>query len=251
MHFIKKNIYIYIIEQRLLTTNGDLHIRNGIEKMENQHDIDLIIDEERAIQLEALDAYEALLDDPRFSDVIFSVEQNFIYANKTILMARGPVFYSSLESEIMEGGTVVVENMQYDVFRETLRFIYAAKVNDIDRLAKELLAVAHKYKMNSLTDLCTATLCSNIDAENVLEMLNLAELYKIQRLKESAIEFIVFNGPAVSKRPELDIIVHLHADTFLEIIRAVLSQGKVEEPVQQPSCYQCSNCFVYNYVQST
>ncbi len=218
--------------------------------MENQHDIDPIIDEERMIQLEALEEYEALLDNPSFSDVVFSVEQQFIKANKTILKARGPVFYSSFESEIMKGDTIVVEDMQYDVFHETLRFIYAGKVNNLERLAKELLPVAHKYKLNSLTDLCTSHLCTNMSAENVLESLNLAELYKIQRLKESAIEFIVYNGPGVAKRPELDIIVDLRPDTFLKIVRAVLSREKVQVPVEQPSCYQCSNCFVYNYVQS-
>ena len=52
------------------------------------------------------------------------------------------------ESQMLEGlsNRVVIEDVDSDVMREVLRFIYTGKANSIDKMADLMLAAADKVK---------------------------------------------------------------------------------------------------------
>ncbi|XP_003424244.2 speckle-type POZ protein-like [Nasonia vitripennis] len=188
-------------------------------------------EKETLIKLQALDQFEALLNNKEFSDVKFVVEGKTIYANKVILISRSSVFSAMFRNPMKEAQESAVEitDIEYNVMLETLRFVYVAKVNEIEKFSKSLLATADKYDLGGLKEICTDHLCTKISVESVVEYLSLADLHNVRQLKEKAIKFIIDNGNAMVNRPEFDSIVDLHKGAFLEVVRAVLAREKIED----------------------
>ncbi|OXU31885.1 hypothetical protein TSAR_010005 [Trichomalopsis sarcophagae] len=188
-------------------------------------------EKETSIKLQALDQFETLLNNKEFSDVKFVVEGKAIYANKVILISRSSVFSAMFRNRMKEAqeGAVEITDVEYNVMLETLRFVYAGKVNEIEKFSKSLLATADKYDLGGLKEICTDYLCTNMSVESVVEYLSLADLHNVQRLREKAIKFIIDNGNAMVNRPEFDSIVDLHKGAFLDVVRAVLAREKIED----------------------
>lgn len=92
-----------------------------------------------------------LFESQKFSDVILvgGVGVNGgkeFYAHKAILAARSPVFAAMFEHEMEEkkNNKVDITDMDHDVLREMLRFIYTGKAPFIEKMDAELLAAADK-----------------------------------------------------------------------------------------------------------
>lgn len=85
---------------------------------------------------------------------------------------------------------VKIDDVDPDVMNEMLRFIYTGKTCGIDKMADLLLAAADKYALDRLKALCEESLCNNLDVDNVVDTLVLADLHSACQLKSQAIEFI-------------------------------------------------------------
>lgn len=137
--------------------------------------------------------FEQLLDDETFSDVKFVFEHNKeLRAHKNILSARSRVFAAMFKHGMKESNEnlVCIFDVDYDVMREVLRYIYAEKVNGIKPIAAELLIAADKYKLEGLKAMCENSLLVNLTLENVGKMLNLADRYRADALKKVALNYI-------------------------------------------------------------
>ncbi len=68
------------------------------------------------------------------------------YAHKAILAARSPVFAAMFEHEMEEKkqNRVEITDMDHEVLREMLRFIYTGKATNLEKMHDELLAAADK-----------------------------------------------------------------------------------------------------------
>ena len=93
------------------------------------------------------------------------------------------------ESQMLEGisNRVQILDVDYEVMREVLRFIYTGKSNSIDKMADLLLAAADKYALERLKALCEEALCNNLDIENVADTLILADCHSAVQLKYQAV----------------------------------------------------------------
>jgi len=67
-------------------------------------------------------------------------------AHKAVLAARSPVFAAMFEHEMEERkkNRVEITDVDVEVLREMLRFIYTGKSNALDKMADDLLAAADK-----------------------------------------------------------------------------------------------------------
>ena len=134
----------------------------------------------------------SLFEQPTFSDVTLTCGKQEFKMHKSILAARSAVFSAMFESQMLEGisNRVQILDVDYEVMREVLRFIYTGKSNSIDKMADLLLAAADKYALERLKALCEEALCNNLDIENVADTLILADCHSAVQLKYQAIEFI-------------------------------------------------------------
>lgn len=133
-----------------------------------------------------------LWENTRFTDCSFFVRGQEFKAHKSVLAARSPVFNAMFEHEMEESkkNRVEINDVDPDVFKEMMRFVYTGKAPNLDKMADNLLAAADKYALERLKVMCEEALCSNLSVENVADTLVLADLHSAEQLKAQAIDFI-------------------------------------------------------------
>ncbi|CAL5003275.1 unnamed protein product [Urochloa decumbens] len=141
-----------------------------------------------------------LLKEKKGVDVTFLVGGETIQAHRIVLAARSPVFKAEFFGRMRESGTsrVTVEDMQPEVFRALLHFIYNDSLpdmgglegNDYRDMMWHLLAAADRYAMDRMKLVCQSAICWNLDVGTVATTLALADQHNCDRLKDACIEFI-------------------------------------------------------------
>ncbi|XP_020042350.1 speckle-type POZ protein-like isoform X4 [Castor canadensis] len=133
-----------------------------------------------------------LWENTRFTDCSFFVRGQEFKAHKSVLAARSPVFNAMFEHEMEESkkNRVEINDLDPEVFKEMMRFVYTGKAPNLDKMADNLLAAADKYALERLKVMCEEALCSNLSVENVADTLVLADLHSAEQLKAQAIDFI-------------------------------------------------------------
>lgn len=125
------------------------------------------------------------------------------------------MFNAMFEHQMIEGKSnrVKIDDVDAEVMYEMLRFIYSGRSSGIDKIADLLLAAADKvtrfelhitlfffsvfivcvclkYALDRLKALCEESLCNNMDIDNVVDTLVLADLHSASQLKSQAMDFI-------------------------------------------------------------
>ena len=128
---------------------------------------------------ELLEDFVKLFENMELSDVTFNVRDQQFPAHKGILAARSPVFSAMFQHPSKEKmtGVVDVPDIEPDVFKELLRYIYTGEVpwNRMDEVAAGLLAAADKYLLEKLKNACEEHLTDRISPANCIKLLSLDE----------------------------------------------------------------------------
>ncbi|NWI37326.1 SPOPL protein, partial [Picathartes gymnocephalus] len=169
-----------------------------------------------------------LWETTRFTDCSFYVGGQEFKAHKSVLAARSPVFNAMFEHEMEESkkNRVEINDVDPEVFKEMMRFIYTGKAPNLEKMADNLLAAADKYALERLKVMCEEALCSNLSVENVADILILADLHSAEQLKAQAIDFI--NRQVILMKLEtylcLCLVYFLNISTLLSCRCSVLRQ---------------------------
>ncbi|RLN43000.1 hypothetical protein C2845_PM01G36240 [Panicum miliaceum] len=145
-----------------------------------------------------------LLQTEKGADVVFDVAGQTFAAHRCVLAARSPVFSAELFGVMKEsdtGGVVRINDMEAQVFKALLYFIYTdlfpktAKEErdgdqDEDVLSQHLLVAADRYNLERLKLLCEKKLCDYIDVGTVATILALAEQHHCHGLKKVCFDFL-------------------------------------------------------------
>ena len=117
--------------------------------------------------------------------------QKCIPAHKFILAISSPVFYAMFYGEMAEtSGTVQLPDCDYESLLELFRFLYSDRVNLSGSNVMQVLYLAKKYLVPSLTDKCTKYLQENLEASNVFSVLPQAQKFEDKDLEERCWEVI-------------------------------------------------------------
>ncbi|KAJ8675640.1 hypothetical protein QAD02_011426 [Eretmocerus hayati] len=154
-----------------------------------------ILELEYSASLEEFDNFEKLVDNKQFSDVVLTVKSKKLQAHKIILSNNSEFFAELFINDVNKNARTVIEikDVSYDVMKEVLRYMYAGKVNDLDKMAKGLHVAADKYLIESLKEICQNHLAHQLSAENVLEYLNFASVRNAPDLKKQCLDFVKTN----------------------------------------------------------
>ncbi|XP_011863898.1 PREDICTED: protein roadkill-like [Vollenhovia emeryi] len=108
--------------------------------------------------------FELLFENQKFCDVTLTACGKEFQAHKAILAARSPVFLAMFEhdTEKNKKSCVDMTDLNPEVLKKMLQYIYTGKVENLDNLEGELLAVANKYGLESLKILCEKELFRNL-----------------------------------------------------------------------------------------
>ena len=149
-------------------------------------------------------------------DVAIDVAGETFEAHGWLLAARSPAFEAELlaapkekEKAAASGGAVrrrvEIRGMEPQVFKALLHFMYTDALpasmmeaaQDKQRavgMARDLIAAAHRYKLERLKLMCEEMLCQSIDLDTVAGALAVAEQLGCGALKAACVEFLSLPG---------------------------------------------------------
>ncbi|XP_057339511.1 speckle-type POZ protein-like [Microplitis mediator] len=156
--------------------------------------------------------YEDLYKSKLGSDIELIVQKKKFQAHKLVLMVRSPVFRAMLTTDMRENNekTVTIKDIDSEVLKSMLEFIYTDKVSDLDDVAEQLLEAADKYQIHTLKEICTKSLCKSVTIDNASRLLVLAYLHNAEEMLEYISKFIVINASHVVKTEEYKTMTELH-----------------------------------------
>uniref|UniRef100_A0A5F9CCX1 Speckle type BTB/POZ protein n=1 Tax=Oryctolagus cuniculus TaxID=9986 RepID=A0A5F9CCX1_RABIT len=171
------------------------------------------------------DELGGLWENSRFTDCCLCVAGQEFQAHKAILAARSPVFSAMFEHEMEESkkNRVEINDVEPEVFKEMMCFIYTGKAPNLDKMADDLLAAADKYALERLKVMCEDALCSNLSVENAAEILILADLHSADQLKTQAVDFINYHASDVLETSGWKSMVVSHPHLVAEAYRSLAS----------------------------
>jgi len=151
------------------------------------------------------DDYLQLLEDAPNADFTFTVSGEDIKAHKAILAARSTYFKNMFQTDMKENLTDKVEVPDADpnAFRGMLQYIYGGMApKNLEDIAIDLFAIADKYGLDTLKDMCESSICRNLDIDTVIDALILAERYNLEALMSQAKLVLKGNIHAVDRSEE-------------------------------------------------
>jgi len=123
-----------------------------------------------------IDVDKLLLSDSS-SDLNVMVDKSSIPAHKFILQLRSPVFQTMLCSGMKESSSnqIITLDFDYEVVNEFIHFLYldTCDPNVLTEHANSLLAIAHKYEVKGLIEVCENHLIRALTVDTAVEMMKL------------------------------------------------------------------------------
>uniref|UniRef100_A0AC35U413 BTB domain-containing protein n=1 Tax=Rhabditophanes sp. KR3021 TaxID=114890 RepID=A0AC35U413_9BILA len=163
------------------------------------------------------------LIDGNLTDFVVQIGKHEIGVHKAILAARSPVFNAMMaHSDARENisGIVKIEDIEHEVFMELLIFIYSGKFAENKKeLAADLMIAADKYGLIELRNHCETSLVNSISDKNVCQLLILADLYNLDRLRKACLQLIILKPKDVTNSKGWHVVVKQHPELVTDIVR--------------------------------
>ena len=113
----------------------------------------------------------------KLTDAKLLVESRPFSAHRSLLVARSPVFAAMFSSEMEEArtGEVLINDTDYGTFEHFLRFLYEGEMKTWNSsLRKKLFALADRYQVETLMDICrpsrlSTDIAGSIDVEEMMD----------------------------------------------------------------------------------
>nr|XP_048283886.1 speckle-type POZ protein-like [Myodes glareolus] len=167
-----------------------------------------------------------------FTDCCLVVAGQEFRAHKAILAARSPVFRAMFEHDMEESrnNRIEIHDLEPEVFKAMMGFIYTGKEPDLHSMADAVLAAADMYGLEHLKVMCESALCRDLSVENAAHTLFLADLHSTEQLKTQVLDFITAHASEVSETSSWKTMVDLYP--YLE--------AEAYSTLASPQCSYCS-----------
>ncbi|KAI3785330.1 hypothetical protein L1987_44446 [Smallanthus sonchifolius] len=164
------------------------------------------------------------------ADVTINTCDGALKAHKAILSASSPVFHSMFLHNLKEktSSTINIQDMSLESCTALLSYLYGTiKQEDFWKHRLALLGAANKYAISNLKDLCEESLLEDINTDNVLERLQEAWLYQLDKLKKGCLTYLFDFGKIYDIRDEVnDFFRSAERELIQEMFQEVLTLWK-------------------------
>ncbi|KAL7080319.1 hypothetical protein ACQ4LE_000936 [Meloidogyne hapla] len=132
------------------------------------------------------------------TDFIIEIGDETINTHRFILAKSSIVFQRMFEQMGMseaQNGKIKIVDFSPECFRIMLETFYTGKIekNTLEKHSEDLFAIAHKYEVKGLMQVCETSMASNIDASNFVKRCHYAELYHLTKLAKACVNFLSAN----------------------------------------------------------
>ncbi|KAL0351499.1 UNVERIFIED_CONTAM: BTB/POZ domain-containing protein [Sesamum calycinum] len=171
-----------------------------------------------------------MLDEAIHADVTINTADGTLQAHKAILSASSPVFQSMFQHNLKEkeSSTIDIEDMTSESCMALLSYLYGTmKQEDFWKHRLALLGAANKYDIVGLKDACEESLLEDINSGNVLERLQEAWLYQLDKLKKGCLMYLLDFGKIYDVREEMnDFFRQADRELVVEMFQELLAVWK-------------------------
>lgn len=167
-----------------------------------------------------------------FSDVLLRAKGVDFHVHKNILAARCPEFASTCSRAAgwSDAGPVQIIDMDHNVLREFLCFIYTGGSPYLYSVAKDLLIVAKKYDLPRLLLLCEQSIFSTLSVDTAVEILIFADTQCASLLIACVINFIKAHFAEVMRTPAWKALVAERSHLVGDVCDAFADQWAASGP---------------------
>ena len=182
------------------------------------------------------------------SDVKFSMRDSnsdrqqsvVIPAHKYILSISSSVFFAMFYGEMAEpGDTIELPDCDSESFLELLRFVYCDEVKLTGSNVFQILYLAKKYLIPSLSEECTEFLQEHLSENNVLSVLTGANIYDVTILVEKCWEMVDENTKEIMNSEAFLDISHEMLCSVLERDTLTVREVDIFKAVDRWAEHQC------------
>jgi len=115
-----------------------------------------------------IEDFTSLFENQQFGDLTIEVGGKKMLVYKGIVAARSPVFAAMFNTNMKETeqNLVTITDIEYDVVKEMMIYIYTGRSPNVEKMAEDLLIASNKYDVSGLKMLCEIVLCSRLTVEN-------------------------------------------------------------------------------------
>ncbi|KAL3641260.1 hypothetical protein CASFOL_016228 [Castilleja foliolosa] len=171
-----------------------------------------------------------MLNEGIHADVTINTADRTLKAHKAILSASSPVFRTMFELDLKEkeSSTIEIEDMTSESCMALLTYLYGSiNQDDFWRHRLALLGAANKYDIVDLKDACEESLLEDINSGNVLERLQEAWLYGLDKLKKGCLMYLLDFGKIYDVREEMsDFCRQADRELVVEMFQEMLAVWK-------------------------
>ncbi|XP_027148513.1 BTB/POZ domain-containing protein At1g21780 [Coffea eugenioides] len=164
------------------------------------------------------------------ADVIINTADGTVRSHKAILSASSPVFHSMFLHNLREkeSSTIDIEDMSTESCTALLSYLYGTiKQEDFWKHRLALLGTANKYDIADLKDACEESLLEDINTGNVLERLQEAWLYQLNKLKKGCLMYLFDFGKIYDIKDEIsNFFRQADRELMVEMFQEVLTAWK-------------------------
>jgi BTB/POZ domain len=169
------------------------------------------------------------------ADVLFIVKGQEMKAHSAIVAAASSVMATMLDPHKFQEGrskTVEMIDIEPDVFRGMLRYLYTGVAPDMNKSVDQWFLVADKYEISSLKEACSKHWIRQLDVDNVISILLLAHQYQVPELLEAALDLVAEKQKIIWQLPDWTQVVEKDPRVFYLATRrmcARICEDQVEE----------------------
>ncbi|XVE55327.1 hypothetical protein DITRI_Ditri03aG0149900 [Diplodiscus trichospermus] len=177
-----------------------------------------------------LNCLARMLDEGIHADVTIKTADGTLRAHKAVLSASSPVFKSMFHHNLKENvsSTILIEDMSPESCTALLSYFYGTiKKEDFWKHRLALLGAANKYDIVDLKDVCEESLLEDINSQNVIERLQEAWLYQLNKLKKECMMYLFDFGKIHDATDEINnFFRQADRELVLEMFQEVLTVWK-------------------------
>ncbi|KAI9200714.1 hypothetical protein LWI28_012183 [Acer negundo] len=178
----------------------------------------------------ALRCLSRMLNDHIHTDVTIHTAEGTLKAHKAILSASSPVFQRMFLHDLREkeSSTICIEDMSQESCMSLLSYLYGTiEQEDFWKHRLALMGAANKYDIADLKDACEDSLLEDINSRNVLERLQEAWLYQLNKLKKGCLMYLFDFGKIYDIKDEItNFFRQADRELMTEMFQEVLAVWK-------------------------
>jgi len=180
---------------------------------------------------------ESIIHDSKTSDVVIIAGNEKFQCHKNILSARCEVFKNMLAPHTLESesDTIEVKEVPAEAVKSMLNYIYSGKVpEDPAKLTLDLLNVAEMYLLDHLKEACVKSLIERLEVSSCISTFIMADRYNLNGgdLKELVIKFMKCKAEEVVETEDCDKLVDNYPALAKELMKAMVKGSKEKHTCQ-------------------